>query len=352
MKFSCLLVFVALLGLAMAGKVAQITINNAQPRNDTSGNIMDIHDGNVLIIDNVYYWYGASYGNCKEPAGSNGCANVAIGACGFQTNHNVSLYTSPDLGNWTFMGFVFSATAFPSPTVLFCPKVIYNKPSGLYVMWVNYINGSFANSFYAAAVSPSPLGPFKLVTTKISTGYADTGDFNLFADPNTGDAYVIYTAHIQGNYALTHQMSVEKLTPDFLGTEGLSANSGFFGQWYVEAPAMFYDNGIYYAVFGACCCYCQSGSPVYVHTATNPLGPYTNITTPITSAIPAQQTNIMPYYSGTGKIQYLWMGDRWQSAPDGIKGHDFVYIGQIVFNGTTIEPIPFDSKFILDVYIP
>lgn len=59
---------VAVLVVAMlaivAGEVVQVTINDYQPRNDSSGQIMDIHDGNVLIIDGVYYWYGASYGDC------------------------------------------------------------------------------------------------------------------------------------------------------------------------------------------------------------------------------------------------------------------------------------------------
>jgi len=90
---------------------------------------------------------------------------------------------------------------------------------------------------------------------------------------------------------------------------------------------------------------------VFVHTATSPLGPYTTAANPITAAIPAQQTNIMPYYSAPGTFSYIWQGDRWQSAPDGIKGHDFVYFGPIVFNGTAIEPIPFDSEITIDIYI-
>lgn len=263
----------------------------------------------------------------------------------------MSLYTSTDLGNWTFRGHVFSATEFPTPAILFCPKVIYNAASNLYVMWVNWIGSSFTDSYYAAAVSPSPLGPFKIVVNQISTGYTNTGDFSLFVDDD-GQGYVIYTSHIV-NYPVTHQMSIERLTPDFLGTEGLSANSGFFGSSFVEAPTLFSANGLYYAVFGECCCYCQSGSPVYVHTATNILGPYQTATTSITSAIPAQQTSIMGYYVAPGKLQYLWMGDEWQSAPDGIKGHDLVYIGQITFvNGTVIAPLPFEDSFNISVYIP
>jgi hypothetical protein len=73
--------------------------------------------------------------------------------------------------------------------------------------------------------------------------------------------YIIYTAHIQG-YPVTHVMSVERLAPDFLSSTGLKHSSGFFGETFVEAPTMFERNGAYFAVFGHCCCYCGSGSPV------------------------------------------------------------------------------------------
>ncbi len=70
---------------------------------------MDIHDGNTFYNpdDGLYYYFGASYGDCKEPSGNTGCKPTSIGACGFQVNHNVSLYTSPDFSTWDFKGHVF-----------------------------------------------------------------------------------------------------------------------------------------------------------------------------------------------------------------------------------------------------
>jgi hypothetical protein len=150
----------------------------------------------------------------------------------------------------------------------------------------------------------------------------------------------------------------------------MAHTSGFFGQSFVEAPAMFKRNGVYYAVFGMCCCYCQQGSPVTVYTAPAALGPYTqrnaidathgacsqtNATYGASraalnlrrgeenvrkeqlcrraSGIHAQQTDIFPYVSTTG-LQFMWMGDRWQSAPDGIKGHDFTFWYPMQFDAT------------------
>jgi hypothetical protein len=78
------------------------------PRRDTDGAILDAHDGKVLRgADGVYRWFAASYGNCTEPAGPTGCADIALGSCGFQANHNVTLYESTDLQTWRNRGQVF-----------------------------------------------------------------------------------------------------------------------------------------------------------------------------------------------------------------------------------------------------
>jgi len=53
--------------------------------------------------------------------------------------------------------------------------------------------------------------------------------------------------------------SVEQLTPDYTQSLGAVANSNFFGASFVEAPSLFKrsETGVYYAVFGSCCCYCE-----------------------------------------------------------------------------------------------
>ncbi len=68
-----------------------------------------------------------------------------------------------------------------------------------------------------------------------SLAYQNVGDLNLFQDED-GTAYVIYTAHIttaSKDNVHTHFMSVERLTDDYLSTEGAAGNSGFFGDEYV-----------------------------------------------------------------------------------------------------------------------
>ena len=81
-------------------------ISNVLPRLDTTGAIMDMHDGNMVVRDGTWYWYAAGYGGCKErlgPGGAPGPTGCAGGfhGCGFFNNHTVNLFTSTDLVSWT-----------------------------------------------------------------------------------------------------------------------------------------------------------------------------------------------------------------------------------------------------------
>jgi beta-xylosidase len=330
----------------------QVTISNVVPRRDTNGNIMDAHDGNVLLYDGLYYYFGPSYGLCKEPPGPSGCASIQPGSCGFQLNHNVSLYTSPDLSEWTFRGYVFQMSSMKKQGIMFCPKVLQNSKTKKWVLWFNYLpvtGPGFSQSLYAVATSDTPQGPFQIVDDNITTlAWDNTGDFNLFQDDN-GDGYIIYTSHIQG-YNPNHLMSVEKLSDDYLHSLGKQFNSGFFGQSNVEAPAMFKRNKIYYTIFGTCCCYCQDGSAVTIYTSSSPLGPYQTKNN-LGNEGHAQQFNVLQYKTnGTEPFRYLWQGDKWQSSPDGAKGHDFTYWTPMFFDhDDNVQYMNYTANFTIDV---
>lgn len=496
------MLFATLAATALLSAVAApVTISNVVPRRDTDGAILDAHDSKLNFKDGVYYWHAASYGNCTEPKGASGCNPASVGSCGFQTDHNVTLYTSPDLVTWTNRGIAFTATGnLPPQSVLFAPKTVFNAQTGLWVMWFNYIvrsaspvlsspapallalpppaltppppplspppalqTKSFSNSFYGVATSPDPAGPFVIANHDVQLQFTDNGDEGLFVDDD-GSAYVIYTTLSHG-----HSISIERLSSDYTTSLGANASSGLFGQTFVEAPALFKRNGVYYATFGSCCCYCESGSPVSVYTAMHPLGPYTQrnvlgaaLAAPASIAPPSngtvvavlsatyasscghatdltaqamaacagsancswfvcvegqtscpagspdaipdpcygttkdlsvawtcsgdapgatrhvhlaapaegkwaeiscfpappapplpfgsQQTDIFSYLDSHGEKQYMYVGDHWQSALDGLKSHDFTVWGPLFFeaDGNVTSP-GFLQEFVVDV---
>lgn len=320
------MMFVFMLTLAPVYSIS-VSISNAVPRRDVTGKIMDAHDSKLLFYDGLYHWFAASYGDCLEPANTpDGCADVGIGNCGFQTDHNVTLFTSPDLVTWTDRGVVFGAAGkLPPNSVLFAPKTVLNPKTNQFVMWFNYIVGSFSASYYGVATSDTATGPFTLQVAQVNTTqYQDNGDESVFVDDD-GQGYFIYTSLSKG-----HMVSVERMTPDYLGTMGAAASSGVIGSSFVEAPMMFKRNGIYYVVFGGCCCYCGGGSVTTVYTASNPLGPYT-ARNPL-GQLESQSTDIFGYTDEQGVTQFMYVGDHWQSAPDGVKGHDFTVWAPLVFS--------------------
>ena len=334
----------------------QVTISNVIPRRDTNGSIIDAHDGNVFYYDGLYYYYGASYGLCKEPPGPSGCTVWHPGGCGFQLDHNVSLYTSADLDIWTFRGYVFQMSSMKTQGIMFGPRVLPNPRTKKWVMWFNFLPAAgtgVSQSQCAVTVSDTPTGPFQLVTEKVTTlAWENTGDLNLFQDDN-GDAYIIYNAHIDGSiYNPNHLMSIEKLSDDYLSSLGKDFNSGYFGQAFVEGGAMFKRNGIYHAVFGQCCCYCSDGASTTVYTSTSPLGPYETKNN-IGNEGHAQLYNIVRYRtSNPDSYGFIWQGNKWQSAPDGAKGHDFTYWSPLSFdNNGNVMYMNYTANFTIDILV-
>eukprot|EP00043_Microstomoeca_roanoka_P006211 m.61088 g.61088 ORF g.61088 m.61088 type:complete len:425 (-) comp13322_c0_seq2:21-1295(-) len=346
-----------------------VTISNVYPHVDTTGEIMDAHDGTIVQweANGPYYFYGMSYGLCKEPNGE-GCSHDGGDPnCGFRTDHNVSIFTSPNLanGSWQYVGNALPPENRPT-AIYYRPKVKFNPNTNLYVLWLNGVPaGDFGSSFYLVATSSSPSGPFEVQTTNVSTFYPAGGDFDILVDDD-GAGYLIYTSVVMG-----HNISVERLNSDFLSST--LENSGFFGETFVEAPNLFKRKGVYYALFGHCCCFCSEGSGIGVYTATSPLGPYMsrgNIGCSYpgpkgpmgcgvdngVSITQAQQNVVFTVTSSDNSKAYVWTGDRWQSAPDGIKAHDFQYWTPLTFNDTEAQPsimhLTHLDEFTLDVKTP
>ena len=77
------------------------------------------------------------------------------------------------------------------------------------------------------------------------------------------------------------QMAGVTVDPAVFGNGGVggptksNVSSGVFGNGFVEAPVFFLRKGVYYALFGNCCCFCGHGSGIGVYTAPHPLGPWT-----------------------------------------------------------------------------
>jgi hypothetical protein len=279
-----------------------VTISNLKPRRDTTGTIIDAHGGCLQFFEGRFYLYGTAFGTNANSLALN---------CPFR------VYSSSDLERWTYEGELLKEKP---DGIYFRPGVVFNPHTRKYVLWYNWFPKLW-NGQTAVAISDKPVGPFTIVNTNVAVLGSRPGDGSLFVDDD-GTGYYIYTAIGEG-----YAVRVERLTPDFLGVSGQASAILIKGG---EAPVLFRRGNLYYVLCGPLCPDCRNGSGVQVLSATSPLGPYTprsdiNLRpgndTPI---VPAQQTWVAKIPMSKESL-YIWMGDRWESTPDGIKGHDFQY---------------------------
>lgn len=89
----------AFAALAQTTSSKSVTIDNMVPRLDSTGTILDGHDGRLQKFNDSgpYYLHTLAYGLCNEPNGQ-GC-NQPDGrfSCGFRLDHNITVYTTDDL---------------------------------------------------------------------------------------------------------------------------------------------------------------------------------------------------------------------------------------------------------------
>jgi hypothetical protein len=287
-----------------------VTINNLKPRRDVAGEIIDAHDGCLQFFQGRFYLYGTAYGNSD----------------GYSLTNRYRVYSSPDMAQWTFEGELLKGQ--PSG-VYYRPYVVFNPNTGKYVLWYNWYPKLW-NGQVGVAISDTPLGPFTIVNPNVLRNRqgSRSGDGSLFVDDDA-KGYFVFSA-IDDGYAIR----VLSLTPDYLGltgeASGILAKGG-------EAPLMFRRNNLYYVLCGPLCAACPQGSQVQVFTSTSPFGPFTPRSVinrrPDNSAplLPAQETWVARIPTPEGPA-FIWLADRWQSCPDGVKGHDFQFWAPLMFS--------------------
>ncbi|WP_215231951.1 family 43 glycosylhydrolase [Dyadobacter linearis] len=299
-------------------------------RFDIAGDAIDAHDGEIAYFDGTYYLYGTSY-DCGFA-----WQNKSAPFCGFK------VYASPDLVNWTDKGYLFDAKnpvwqsrCNGNTYGCFRPHVVFNKKTGLYVLWVNVYDNVVG---FRVFTSKNPAGPFtevenpKLaVNQNAEAAGLNNGDHDTFVDDD-GKGYVAYT-----DWRTKGTIVIEELTDDYLSGTGKHVKAVTPGK--TEAPGLMKRNGIYYLLYSdPNCGYC-SGTGTSYRTAKSPLGPWSEGIS-ISDKSCGGQPSFVSTIQFDSETVYLYGSDLWNNAAKNEALANYFWAPLKFDEKGAIEPVP------------
>ena len=209
---------------------------------DTEGNAINAHGGGIMYHKGTYYWYG------EYKVGKTILPSWATWECYRTDVTGVSCYSSKDLLNWKFEGLALKAVPddpnhdlHPSK-VCERPKVIYNKKTKKFVLWIHAESADYSMAAAGVAVSDRPEGPFEYIGS-FRPNETMSRDQTLFVDDD-GTAYQFSSS--ENNQTL----HINRLTDDYLRPDGTYVRR--FVDKAREAPAVFKYDGKYYMLSSGC----------------------------------------------------------------------------------------------------
>jgi hypothetical protein len=269
---------------------------------DTGGNAINAHGGGILYYNGTYYWYGEiKKGKTWRVPGSH-WENYRVNAGG------VSCYSSKDLLNWKYEGVALTPNTTDSASdihiskVIERPKVIYNKTTGKFVMWMHIDSDDYRFARSGVAVSNSATGPFEYVRSERPNGNM-ARDMTIFQDDD-GKAYHFYSSEENAT------MHICLLSDDYLSHT--ATEQRILIKQSREAPAVFKNGNKYYLISSGCTGW--SPNPASYAVADAIMGDWTQVTNPCTGkgseqTWQSQSTYVIPV---SGKANnYIFMADRW-----------------------------------------
>lgn len=297
---------------------------------DTEGHPINAHGGGILFSGGTYYWYGeAKTGRTFLPDCNKSWGGTRVDVTG------ISCYSSTNLYDWKNEGLVLRAETnsadndLHTSKVVERPKVIYNRATKEFVMWMHVDSADYSAARCGVAVSDKPTGPFRYLesfrpnagawpinvtdddkkpgaTNALARDFQKgqmARDLTVFADDD-GEAYLFYSSEENAT------MHVSLLTPDYHHTTGKYARI-FIGRS-MEAPAVFKRAGKYYMIASGCTAWAPNAARMGV--AESPLGPWRELANPCVGndadkTFFCQSAFVLPVLGRTDF--FIFLADRW-----------------------------------------
>lgn len=246
-----------------------------------------VSNGAAVAAQGTYFWYG------KNRTGITTNAVIAN-----QYGLPVDVYTSPDAFNWLWNAhLVTNATTFNA-----LGRAHVSLSGSTFVMTLNRkLFAAVATAVLDIYTASTPVGPFTTSATGLSPG-SGPFDSSSFTDAS-GNIWVVY------NNALTN-VQVAQVNGSFTA---LSAATTIVAS-NLEAPGIFYLNGVYYLILSLVSGFANTECQYY--TATTPAGTWTSQGEFIAPSGLTTRDNLMQcssVFRWPGTTDYMLVGDAWNA---------------------------------------
>jgi beta-xylosidase len=269
---------------------------------DTDGHFINAHGAGILYHEGTYYMFGEIKKGKTWRVPGQSWEDYRVPAGG------ISCYSSKDLKHWKYEGVALAPVKgqpgndLDTGRVIERPKVIYNKKTGQFVMWMHIDKKDYSYSQSGVAISSKPMGPYRYLHSVKPNGQM-ARDMTLFKDDDD-KAYLIYSSEENNT------MQVCLLNSNYLSPT--KTYSRILVNRRREAPAMFKNNGKYYLITSSCTGWSPNAATYAV--ATKPMGPWKEYGNPCTgkgaeTTYEAQSTYVLPLKGKPNS--YIFMADRW-----------------------------------------
>ncbi|MDB5021056.1 MAG: family 43 glycosylhydrolase [Pedobacter sp.] len=132
---------------------------------DTDKNVINAHGAGILFHNGTYYLFGEIKKGSTWLVPGQSWEDYRVPAGG------ISCYASKDLLHWHNEGIALKPSIgmpgsdIDTGNVIERPKVIYNKKTGKFVMWMHIDAKDYSYSQSGVAVSDNPAGPYHYISS-------------------------------------------------------------------------------------------------------------------------------------------------------------------------------------------
>jgi hypothetical protein len=304
--------------VAQNASAATVAITPGTTWKDTAGHLIQAHGGGMIKVGATYYWFGED--KTGESKGNSPFLNVPC-------------YSSADLAHWKFEANVLtrqkSGDLGPG-RIIERPKVIYNKTTKQYVMYMHADDGPHTITKVGVATSSTVCGAYTYRGSFKPMGNISL-DLGLFVDDDS-TAYLISDTRTKG-------LKIYKLSADYLKVVSTVATLAE-----LESPALFKQNGRYYLLTSHRTGWNTNDNVYSTSTSLAKGWSGWKLFAPQGSKTFNSQTTFVLPVQGSQGTTYMFMGDRWKPASLGTSPYIWL---PLTVKGTTVS-LAWHAKWFID----